>query len=236
MMARFARWHIWLGWVVGVPIVGWLATGLFMVAKPIEEVRGNHLRIEQTAGPTDLPPINPAPISFQAGNTRPIESLETRMQRGTPVTFVRYRDGGTERFDARDGSFIAPLDENQARSIAAAEIIGGADAETVTLFASAEVPFDFRRPMPVWQVALRDGTHVYIGRATAQVEAVRTTWWRVFDFMWGLHIMDLRDRENTSHPILIIFTALALIGAVLGSILMFRRRRARTSVTQEGNV
>ena len=50
-----ARWHIRLGWLVGVPIVMWLATGLFMVARPIEEVRGTHLRL----------PVEPAPLVIE---------------------------------------------------------------------------------------------------------------------------------------------------------------------------
>ena len=35
-MRRFARWHIWLGWLVGVPIVMWMVTGLIMVSPLIE--------------------------------------------------------------------------------------------------------------------------------------------------------------------------------------------------------
>ena len=111
----------------------------------------------------------------------------------------------------------------------AANIVGGDAVRSVTAFAADEVPFDFRRPLPVWQVALEDGTHVYVGRDTGRVEAVRTRWWRWFDFMWGLHIMDLSEREDTSHPILILFAALALTGALIGCVLMFRRRKARVT-------
>ena len=39
---------------------------------------------------------------------------------------------------------------------------------------------DFRRPMPAWQISLADGTHVYIGRDTGEVEAVRTPFWRFY--------------------------------------------------------
>jgi hypothetical protein len=111
--------------------------------------------------------------------------------------------------------------------LAAQRIIGGAAAERVTLFPADRTPFDFRRPLSVWQVALSDGTNIYIGRDTGEIEAVRTRWWRAFDIAWGLHIMDLSEREDTSHPLLIIFAALSLSGAVIGCVLMFRRRRAR---------
>jgi hypothetical protein len=99
--------------------------------------------------------------------------------------------------------------------------------ERVTLFPADRTPFDFRRPLAVWQVALADGTNVYVGRDTGAIEAVRTRWWRAFDLAWGLHIMDLSEREDTSHPVLIIFAALSLTGALIGCALMFRRRKAR---------
>ncbi|AWW75130.1 hypothetical protein CD351_11895 [Erythrobacter sp. KY5] len=225
IMRRLAKWHIWLGWLVGVPIVMWTATGLFMVAKPIEEVRGNHLRLstEEAA----LPPGNPVPIDFQLTGAPPVRSFETQMESGRAITRVTYMDGRIERFDAVSGDRIAPLDEAEARVVVASQIVGGDDVVSANLFEADEVPFDFRRPLPVWQIALEDGTHVYVGRDTGRIEAVRTRWWRWFDFMWGLHIMDLSEREDTSHPILIGFAALSLIGAIFGCILMFRRRKAR---------
>ncbi len=45
--------------------------------------------------------------------------------------------------------------------------------------------------------------------------------------MWGLHIMDLEAREDTSHPVLIVFAGLALVGTLIGTVLLFRRRRSR---------
>ncbi|HYC95567.1 MAG TPA: hypothetical protein VEB39_07705, partial [Sphingomicrobium sp.] len=41
--SRLRRWHVWLGWLVGLPFLFWTVSGLVMVAKPIEEVRGEHL-------------------------------------------------------------------------------------------------------------------------------------------------------------------------------------------------
>ncbi|MDZ4307763.1 PepSY domain-containing protein [Allopontixanthobacter sp.] len=223
-MLRFARWHIWLGWLVGVPVVMWMVTGLVMVARPIDEVRGNHLRIEQPESP--LPPDTAISVALPDDPARPVKSVTTAMQSDQPVTTIEYMDGALERFGS-SGARLPPLNEIEARVVVAEQIVGGDRIASITAFDADNVPFDFRRPLAVWQVELDSGDRIYIGRDTGQIEAVRTRWWRLFDFMWGLHIMDLQTREDTSHPILILFAALGLIGALLGTMLMFRRRKAR---------
>jgi hypothetical protein len=223
-MRTLVKWHIWLGWLVGVPIVMWLATGLLMVSRPIEEVRGEHLRRE-------LPPT-PLVIegSALASSEAQLKEMRVVMQGGRAVAILTRLDGSVRRVDFVTGTALPPLDAAAARALVAARIIGGEKAESVTLFPADQTPFDFRRPLAVWRVALNDGTNVYVGRDTGEIEAVRTRWWRAFDLAWGLHIMDLSEREDTSHPVLILFAALSLTGAVIGCVLMFRRRRARPVV------
>lgn len=223
-MRTLAKWHIWLGWLVGVPIVMWLATGLFMVSKPIEEVRGNHLRLDSEEAPLVIPG------SELATQDAALREMRVIMQDGRATALLTRLDGTVTRVDMESGDSLPALDAAAARSLVEKQIEGGDKVASVTLFEADEVPFDFRRPMAAWQVALEDGTNVYVGRDTGQIEAVRTRWWRWFDFMWGLHIMDLSEREDTSHPFLILFAALGLIGALIGSILMFRRRKARVKV------
>ena len=221
LMLTLAKWHIWLGWLVGVPIAAWLATGLFMTLKPIEEVRGDHLRLPTQAEMLVLPG------SAIADDAARLSEMRVRMQGGRAVAILTTLDGAISRVDMESGRPVAPMDASAARALVAERIRGGSDAVSARLFNADEVPFDFRRPLAVWQVALADGTHVYVGRDTGEIEAVRTRWWRWFDFAWGLHIMDLSEREDTSHPILILFATLSLAGALIGIILLFRRRKAR---------
>jgi amino acid transporter len=223
-MRNLAKWHIWLGWLVGVPIAMWLATGLFMVSHPIEEVRGEHLKREQPAKALVIPG------SMLAADDTNLAEMRVTMQDGRAVAILTGLNGSVRRVDFASGKALPPLDAAAARALVADRITGGDTVRSVTLFSAESAPFDFRRPVAAWQVALEDGTNVYVGRDTGQIEAVRTRWWRWFDFAWGLHIMDLSEREDTSHPILIIFAALSLSGALIGCVLMFRRRRARRSL------
>lgn len=223
-MRTLAKWHIWLGWLVGVPIVMWLASGLLMVSRPIEEVRGDHLRASTKPVPLVLPG------SALAAPEAELKEMRVVMQGGRAVAILTTLAGETRRVDFATGAALRALGAAEARALVAERIIGGDKAERVTLFPADKTPFDFRRALAVWQVQLADGTNVYVGRDTGEIEAVRTRWWRAFDFAWGLHIMDLSEREDTSHPVLIAFAALSLTGALIGCVLMFRRRRARPSI------
>jgi hypothetical protein len=221
LMQRLARWHIWLGWVVGLPVLMWTVTGLFMVARPIEEVRGNHLRI--AAKEAALPAGSEIVLAIPPG--KPVRAITTAMAGGKVITRLDYADGSLARF-GEDGAELPPLDEAAARALVAAEIVGGDKVASARPYSANQAPREFSSQMPVWQLVLTDGTHVYVGQHSGKIEAVRTRWWRAFDFMWGLHILDPQAREDTSHPLLIGFAALSVLGALLGCVLLFRRRRA----------
>lgn len=222
----FAKWHIWLGWLTGIPLVLWCASGLIMVARPIEEVRGTTLKRELASA--TLPMGAEIAVRLPTDPARPVVRVLTRVEDGRVITRLTYADDSVERFDA-EGRKLGPFSDVEARLLVARSIVGGDKVASVQAFDAAHAPSDFRQPIAAWQVNLEDGTRVYVGRDSGEIAAVRTPWWRVYDFFWGLHIMDLETREDTHHPVLIVFAALALLGSVLGTTLLFRRRGARAA-------
>lgn len=226
-MARYARWHIWLGWLIAIPLVLWTASGVLMVAKPIEEVRGTTLRIEPKKRPALR--ANPRPFAFQLDGSEQVVELRSFVQRGRPVTLATAPDGKVTRYDAVTGDALPLLDEQEAREAVAAAVKGGDRIAAMRAFEGKGAPIDYRKPTPVWQARLADGTRVYVNRQTGEVEAVRTRWWRFYDFMWAIHIMDFETREQPHNPLTVTFGTLALLGSLLGSVLLFRRRKARVT-------
>lgn len=217
-MQRFARWHIWLGWIAALPVLLWLISGLFMAARPIEDVRGEALR-------------RPFAPLIAAGLVAPqMQGSVTRLalveERGEPVWLVTRTDKSQARFDARSGQLLGPVTAIEAQQLAAAAFAGSSQLTGVRHFTADAAPLDLRKPHPSWQASFADGTHVYIDADTGEVLALRTKFWRAYDFMWGLHIMDPRTREDTSNAFLWLFGGIALASGLLGSVLLFRRRKA----------
>lgn len=220
LMQRLARWHIWLGWVIGLPILMWIVTGLVMVARPIEEVRGDHLRAEHRA-------IDPAQLRFPEDIGEPIHEARLISQPDGPAWVITAANGQRWRYSATHGTAISPVVKEEAALIAEAAYAGKAGLDGVTYFPAGEAPSDARAAAAVWQARFTDGTRLYIDDATGEVLSLRTGQWRFYDLMWGLHIMDPQTREDTHNPFVIVFGALALTGTAFGSILLFRRRKAR---------
>lgn len=220
LMARMARWHIWLAWFAGVPVLMWTVTGLIMTIRPIEEVRGDHLRRETSPAPL--------PSEFSGrndGGPNAITEMRAFMQRGKPVMLLTTVGGVTQRVDLTSGQKLPPISASEAAAIARNELREQQAVTSVRFYPADRPASDFRREQSAWQVRLEDGTHIYVDNHSGEIAAVRTPFWRAFDFAWGLHIMDMQTREDTHHPTLIIFAGLAATLCLIGAILMFRKRR-----------
>lgn len=220
-MQRFARWHIWLGWLVGFPILMWCITGLVMAARPLEEVRGEHLQQEEPRRSVD-----PATLVFPDVG-EPVTSARLVTQELGPVWVIETADGAVNRYSAENGGLFPPLSEADAREVADKAYAGDGAFAGIAFFPAEDEPLELRRGRSSFRVEYADGTRVYVDDVTGEVLAFRTGWWRTYDFMYGLHIMNLQTRSGAHSLFMVVFSSLAVLGALLGCVLMFRRRKAR---------
>jgi hypothetical protein len=215
------RIHIWLGWIVGLPILLWVVSGLVMVIRPIETVRGEGLigdppRIALSA-PLVAPQIGP----------RPVASLVLEQRSRGPVWIIRYADGASRTADPVTGRLLPKLTAAEAAETVRSRYTGTARIAAISRTSAENPPIELRRKVDAWRVALDDGTRFYVNADTGEIVARRTGWWRIYDFMWGLHIMDPVTREDTNNPFVIGFGVIALVTALLALILLpmtIRRR------------
>ena len=216
------RWHIWLGWIVGLPLLIWTATGLFMAAWPIETVRGEHLIADAPPLTTAAPPVAPAI------GPRPVASLSLEPRPDGARWIVKYVDGGARLADPATGRLLPPLTSLDARRIVEARYIGKARVSAVDRTSADAPPIDLRRKVAAWRVSFDDGARFYVDAGTGEILARRTRLWRVYDFMWGLHILDPGGRTDFNHFWLIAFAAISLVSILMALVLLpWSRRRRR---------
>lgn len=81
------------------------------------------------------------------------------------------------------------------------------------------------RDLPLYKIESSNknskNINIYIDPYSAKIVAIRSNQWRVWDFMWGLHIMDWNERDDIGNVFLKIFSILALLSAISGIYLFF---------------
>ena len=238
MRKWMARLHKWASVVIGLQILAWVVSGLYMTAIPIEEVRSEHRIREQAT--IDLRSfaalITPAQAVAAIGGDSGVMRLELRGWLGTPVYEASLANGETALIDAQTAEILSPLTESNARATAEADYAGSSAIASVKLIES-DPPIEYRGALPVWQVAFNDPDELrlYVSASTGKVVARRSEVWRIYDFLWSLHIMDYSERDNFNNPLVIIATIAALFLVVTGAFLVYQRfvpaRRARSKDT-----
>ena len=81
------------------------------------------------------------------------------------------------------------------------------------------------RSLPLYKIeAINEESeeiNVYLDPYSKEVVAIRSNQWRIWDFMWGIHIMDWNERDNIGNIFLKVFSILALLSALSGIYLFF---------------
>lgn len=191
---RLRQIHLWMGAIIGIQVGIWLVSGLFMTWFHIETVRGNHLRAEKTEPPVlSLEGIlHPSEIARQ--NEFEVRSSLLKSLGNAPVWLITHKFGRS-LVDARSGSVISPVSKDLAIGLASSAFSGEVPASSAQLYETP--PREYGGKGPVWGIEFDNPkARFYVDAITGDVRAVRTDLWRTFDFMWGLHIMDWKEREN----------------------------------------
>lgn len=223
--------HLWLSLLLSLQIMAWFGSGLFMAWLPIEQVRGNHLINEAVSIDWGQIQLSPAQALSKLQAIAPSVSLAqlSLTQRGSRPVYQWQSGQQSYYLDAQSGQLLTPLTAAEASLLALQRYRGEAELPRAELL--AQMPPEARGlTAPVWQLQFADqeNTIFYLHASTGQLLKVRTDSWRLFDFVWMLHIMDYQNREDFNHGLLIASSALALLFSLSGVVLLcFSRKRLR---------
>ena len=82
------------------------------------------------------------------------------------------------------------------------------------------------RPLPLYKISSStkedERMNVYMQPFSGEILAIRSDQWRMWDLMWGLHIMDWQERDNIGNIFLKIFSLFALVSALSGIFLFYK--------------
>ena len=207
--------HRYLSFFVSLQLLLWTISGIFFAFNKIELIRGEQYRL-----------ANPTHSMLGAVKIQDIfdaQSVLVTTRLGEVITIAQSPE--TKRYLNSEGEPLEKLTTSQAKDIVRnlTNLRPTSAAEITKMEAGAE----FRgRALPLFRVRSEDDNNsqinVYLNAYSGEIVAIRSPSWRIWDLMWGLHIMDWQDREDIDNLLLKIFSILALISSLSGILLFFR--------------
>ena len=214
MKLLIRKTHKYLSFFISIQLLLWTISGIYFSFNKIELVRGEqYLKIVEK-------PINLGVLNF---NTSYSEKVSIINRLGKEIVIVSSR--GSKKYLDKNGN---PLDK-----LSSLEAVESVKSQTTLLpFQAIEITdnksgSEFRgRSLPIYKVESRnienDDINVYVNIYSGEIMAIRSPQWRIWDLMWGFHIMDWNERDNINNLLLKIFSILALVSSVTGLILFFK--------------
>ena len=204
--------HKYLSLAISIQLLLWTVSGIYFAFNKIELIRGEQYLLNEDVSNLDLTEIKG---TFNTKSVNIVKRLDKWILRLEGETQVYYR--------ALNGEELMELNELEAIEIVRQK------TSLIPLKAvkinSQSRGSEFRgRKLPLYKVSTEseDNINVYVGAMSGEIAAIRSDSWRTWDFMWGAHIIDYRDRDNIDNFLLKVLSILALISALSGIALFFK--------------
>lgn len=222
------RLHKWAALLIGLQVLIWTFTGLYMVAVDLDIIHGDHLVKAPAPGA-----VAAARLADPIGVARQVAgATEVRLfWSGQQPRYAVSAEAGVQMFDAASGAMLSAPTEMHVRQAARERFSGNGNIVSAVLL--AEPPFEVRgRNGPLWRVQFEGWNKptFYLSAQTGELLSRRHELWRTFDLFFGLHVMDYSTREDVNNPLLRIVSWIAFIMAASGAWLLlysFPRRTKR---------
>ena len=206
--------HKYLSFFISLQLFLWTISGIYFAFNKIELVRGEQYRL------TESFPVNFNEVNFSRSDVYQIKAIK----RLDEVIFVVNASKGTEYLNAL-GTPVSKLSKSEVFEIvSSSSTLEPIDLEEISESSKGS---EFRgRELPLYKVtSLNDKDkkiNLYLNVFSGEITAVRSLQWRIWDLMWGFHIMDWQTRDKINNIFLKIFSILALVSSISGILLFFR--------------
>jgi len=217
--------HKWLMLFLSIQFLIWSVSGAYMVVFDIDYIHGDSLIIDDQSMVehqqinysfkdlfVDYPQANNVELSTFLGSSVYRFVLPDKQKKNSLL------------LDATNGQLLSPINEETAVKVATFYYQGQAQIAAVKLLED-ESPVELSsRHLPVWQIDFDDfaNSTLYISMQSGKVVTRRHQFWRLFDLMFSLHVMDYEE-EDPANKLLFWFSLLSVFAVISGMVLTYNR-------------
>ena len=228
--AKFQRYlrklHRYLGVLLGIQFLFWTLGGLYFSWTNIDEIRGDNLRRRENNIDPNQVKASLADVlaNMQADSIVKVGMVSILGKAHYQLIISKDKQEKTLLADAQSGSIREPLSESEAVQIAKESLLGSSTVLKTERITSTHGHHEYReKPLPAYAITFDRplATTVYVSAELGSVQSFRNNHWRIFDFLWMLHVMDFENRDNINNWLLRVFSVLGLITLLSGYTLFF---------------
>ena len=214
MKTIIRKTHSYLSFFISLQLLLWTVSGIYFAFNKIENVRGEQYRNAIVSN------FKVDDLNLNLDNVGEI-SIKKRLNQN--IIIVKTTSGN--KYLDEFGMDLNKLSKDQVSEIVK-------NNTSLKPYLVEEVTEDKRgseyrgRKLPIYRAVTKNSKdkdiNVYVDPYSGEILSIRSKQWRIWDLMWGFHIMDWVDRENIDNILLKIFSILALISSVTGLLIFFK--------------
>ena len=235
--------HRYMGVIFGIQFLFWTQGGLYFSWTNIKEIRGEGVRKDEPALILTGNYVSPDRVLNEVKKKDTIQHLKSvQLIDLTGQLYYQVSFHNTQRIktilaNAITGELKEPLTEPEAIAVAKSRLKHPEEPASVKYITETNGHHEYReKPLPAYAITFKGNINstVYVSAEMGTVQSFRNNRWRVFDFLWMLHTMDYKERDNINNWALRVFSILGLITILSGFMLYFisvRRKKKENKTT-----
>ena len=206
--------HKYLSFFISIQLLLWTISGIYFAFNKIENVRGEQYRLQ-----------SPSNYSFKNIEFEIPEATSAAVKKRLDKTIVAASTKAGMRYFDEAGDPLKKISFDEAKKIVLKNTLLKPIA--VEEINESKKGSEYRgRQLPIYKVITHNANNkeinAYLNIFSGDIVAIRSAQWRIWDLMWGFHIMDWQERDNIDNMLLKIFSVLALISSLSGILLFFK--------------
>lgn len=206
--------HKYLSFFISIQLLLWTISGIYFAFNKIENVRGEQYRLQL-----------PSNYSFKNIEFEIPEVTSAVVKKRLDKTIVAASTKAGMRYFDEAGDPLKKISFDEAKKIVVKNTLLKPIA--VEEINESKKGSEYRgRQLPIYKVITHNANNkeinAYLNIFSGDIVAIRSAQWRIWDLMWGFHIMDWQERDNIDNMLLKIFSILALISSLSGILLFFK--------------
>ena len=206
--------HKYLSFFISIQLLLWTISGIYFAFNKIENVRGEQYRLQ-----------SPSNYSFKNIEFEIPEATSAVVKKLLDKTIIAASTKAGMRYFDEAGDPLKKISFDEAKKIVVKNTLLKPIA--VEEINESKKGSEYRgRQLPIYKVITHNANNkeinAYLNIFSGDIVAIRSAQWRIWDLMWGFHIMDWQERDNIDNMLLKIFSILALISSISGILLFFK--------------